>query len=61
MLHLWNEGSLSELDKYLHADEDAVRAGALLGMGVMCTGAYGPGVASRPARGLRVAAGGAGT
>lgn len=38
LVHLWNEGSLSELDAFLHADDEQVRAGALLGMGVMCAG-----------------------
>lgn len=38
MLYAWDENQLSELDKYLEADEEFVRAGALLGIGLVCTG-----------------------
>ena len=38
LVHLWNEGSLSELDAFLHSEDELVRAGALLGMGVMTAG-----------------------
>ena len=38
LIHIWNDSQLSELDKYLHADEENVRAGAVLGMALACTG-----------------------
>lgn len=38
MLHLWNDNQLSSLDKLLYAPEDSVKAGALLGIGLCCTG-----------------------
>lgn len=38
MVHLWNEQQISSLDKYLAANEDAVKAGALLGIALACAG-----------------------
>jgi 26S proteasome regulatory subunit N1 len=38
LVHLWDDEQLSALDKFLAADSDWVRAGACLGMGLMCSG-----------------------
>eukprot|EP00698_Gefionella_okellyi_P019811 TRINITY_DN6137_c0_g1_i1.p1 TRINITY_DN6137_c0_g1~~TRINITY_DN6137_c0_g1_i1.p1 ORF type:complete len:924 (+),score=194.42 TRINITY_DN6137_c0_g1_i1:365-3136(+) len=39
MILLWDvEGGYSELDKYLYMNDDNIKAGALLGMGLICSG-----------------------
>lgn len=38
MIHLWNEQQINAMDKYLSASEDAVKAGALLGIALACAG-----------------------
>jgi hypothetical protein len=38
MVHAWNETQIDAVDKYLQASEEYVRAGAILGLGVMTSG-----------------------
>jgi len=39
LIHAWNDDQLSSLDRFLDAKEESVRAGAILGIGLCCTGA----------------------
>ena len=39
LIHVWNDDQLSSLDRFLDAKEESVRAGAILGIGLCCTGA----------------------
>eukprot|EP01138_Halocafeteria_seosinensis_P008552 gb/GECG01008741.1/.p1 GENE.gb/GECG01008741.1/~~gb/GECG01008741.1/.p1 ORF type:complete len:1012 (+),score=153.11 gb/GECG01008741.1/:1-3036(+) len=38
LLHMWNPDEISAPDKYLQVDNDYVQAGALLSIGLICTG-----------------------
>lgn len=41
MLHLWNyQDGLQELDKYMYSSEEHIKAGALLGVGVVSSGVH---------------------
>jgi 26S proteasome regulatory subunit N1 len=42
LLHLWNDTEMSALDKYLESRDDAIKAGALLGVGLIFAGTRNP-------------------
>ena len=42
LVHLWNEGQLSTLDKFLAAGEDSVKAGGILGIALASAGTRNP-------------------